>query len=195
MIGAVNVTTAELEIFDSYVDDLTPDHILASGSLPPGLPWTEIDGKAYWDGGIISNSPLDIVVDRCGPDGKHVFIVDLYAGQRALPKNMMEVVARRDEIVYAERIRSDLRFRETVGAYRGLVQWILSQVDPSALTRIRQRPLYIELMGDGAPMNITRFVRSETGESPSRDYDFSEDAIRANQSDGYALVKKTLSQV
>ena len=51
LISAVDVTTAELEILDSYVDDLTPDHILASGSLPPGLPWTVIDNKPYWDGG------------------------------------------------------------------------------------------------------------------------------------------------
>jgi predicted acylesterase/phospholipase RssA len=90
LISAVNVTTAELEVFDSYVDDLTPDHVLASGSLPPGFPWTIIDGKAYWDGGIVSNSPLDLVMDRCGPDGKRVFIVDLYAGQKPLPANMME---------------------------------------------------------------------------------------------------------
>lgn len=52
LLSAVNVATAELVTFDSYVDDLTPDHILASGSLPPGFPWTVIDGKAYWDGGI-----------------------------------------------------------------------------------------------------------------------------------------------
>lgn len=80
LISAVNVTTAELEVFDSYVDDLTPDHIVASGSLPPGLPWTVIDGKPYWDGGIVSNSPFDLLIDRCGRDGKRVFIVDLFFG-------------------------------------------------------------------------------------------------------------------
>ena len=74
----------------------------ASGSLPPGLPWTVIAGKPYWDGGILSNSPFDLLIDRCGPDGRRVFIVDLFVGQRALPSNMMEVLARRDEIVYSE---------------------------------------------------------------------------------------------
>lgn len=194
LVGAVNVTTAELEVFDSYVDDLTPDHVLASGSLPPGFPWTIIDGKAYWDGGIISNSPLDIVVDRCGPDGKRVFIVDLFAGQRPLPTNMMEVMARRDEIVYSERVQSDLRFRETVRAYRWLVEGLLNYVDPAELAKIKQRPLFIELMGDGVATTITRFIRAgTTGEPSSRDYDFSDTAIRTNQSDGYALVKKTLA--
>ncbi len=194
LVGAVNVTSAELEVFDSYVTDLTPDHVLASGSLPPGFPWTMIDGNAYWDGGIISSSPLDIVVDRCGPDGKRVFIVDLFAGQRPLPTNMMEVMARRDEIVYSERVRSDLRYRETVRAYRWLVEALLNSVDPAELAKIKQRPLFIELMGDGVATTITRFVRAgTTGEPSSRDYDFSDTAIKANQSDGYALVKKTLA--
>ncbi|GAN80352.1 FAD-dependent oxidoreductase [Acidocella aminolytica] len=193
LVGAVNVATAELEIFDSYVDDLTPNHILASGSLPPGFPWTVIDGEAYWDGGIVSNSPLDLVLDRCGPGGKHVFIVDLFAGHRDLPKNMMEVMSRRDEIFYSERIRSDRRLRETVASYRTLVNLILAQVDPYKLTKIQQRPLYIEMMGDGALVNFTRFVReSANGEPSSRDYDFSEESIRLNQAAGYALAKKTL---
>jgi NADPH-dependent 2,4-dienoyl-CoA reductase/sulfur reductase-like enzyme/predicted acylesterase/phospholipase RssA len=194
LVGAVNVTSGQLEVFDSYVDELTPDHIVASGSLPPGFPWTEIDGKAYWDGGIVSNSPLDIVVDRCGPGGKRVFIVDLFAGQRPLPTTLMEVMARRDEIVYSERVRSDLRLRELVGAYRMLVDRILDLVDPATREKVRQRPLYIELMGDGASTSIVRFVRQGLpGEPSSRDYDFSDISIRLNQEQGYATVKETLA--
>lgn len=195
LVGAVDVVNAELEVFDSYVDDLTPEHILASGSLPPGFPWSVIDGKAYWDGGLISNSPFDLVMDRCGPGGKRVFIVDLFAGTRALPKNMMEVMSRRDEIFYSERIRSDRRLHETVDSYRTLVHMILAQVEPAKAMRIRQRPLYIELMGDEAMTSYTRFIRKGMENEPSsRDYDFSEETIRANQSDGYALAKKTLGQ-
>ncbi|MES2228426.1 MAG: FAD-dependent oxidoreductase [Pseudomonadota bacterium] len=195
LVGAVNVTSGEMEVFDSYVDELTPEHILASGSLPPGFPWTEIDGKAYWDGGILSNSPLDLVVDRCGADGKRVFIVDLFSGQRPLPQNMVEVMARRDEIAYSERVRSDLHLRETVGAYRRLLEGVLDLVEPAARARIQQRPLYIELMGNGTPMHIVRFVRAgQANEPASRDYDFSLEAIRLNQAEGHALVKKTLHE-
>jgi NADPH-dependent 2,4-dienoyl-CoA reductase/sulfur reductase-like enzyme len=195
LVGAVNVTSGELEVFDSYVDELTPDHIVASGSLPPGFPWTEIDGKAYWDGGIVSNSPLDIVIDRCGPGGKRVFIVDLFAGHRPLPTTLMEVMARRDEIVYSERVRSDLRLRELVGAYRVLVDGILDLVDPAAREKVKQRPLYIELMGDGATTSIVRFVRQGLpGEPSSRDYDFSDISIRFNQEQGYATAKETLAR-
>lgn len=193
IVGAVNVLTGELKAFDSYVDDLTPDHIMASGSLPPGFSWTFVDGIPYWDGGVVSNSPLDLVIDRCGPDGKQVFIVDLFAGEKALPSGMMEILARRDEIVYSERVRSDLRTRELKDAYRSLVESILQEIEPVEREKIMQRPRYIQLMGDGAKTTITRFVRKGTPDEPSsRDYDFSDISIRANQVQGYALVKEIL---
>lgn len=193
LISAVNVTTAELEVFDSYVDDLTPEHVLASGSLPPGFPWTVIDGKAYWDGGIVSNSPLDLLIDRCGPDGKRVFIVDLFSGRSPLPTNMMEVLLRRDEIVYSERVRSDLRHREAIGAYRRLVDHLLTHLAPAEIARIKHLPAYVQLMGDGAATTITRFVRQGQDREPaSLDYDFSYKTIRAHQTEGYAVARKVI---
>lgn len=193
LLSAVNVTTAELEVFDSYVDALTPEHVLASGSLPPGFPWTVVDGKAYWDGGIVSNSPLDLLVDRCGPDGKRVFIVDLFSGTSPLPTNMMEVLLRRDEIVYSERIRSDLHHRETISAYRSLIDHILTRLEPAERARIKYLPAYIQLMGDGAGTTITRFMRQAKDREPaSLDYDFSCGAIRAHQAEGYAVAMKVI---
>jgi NADPH-dependent 2,4-dienoyl-CoA reductase/sulfur reductase-like enzyme/predicted acylesterase/phospholipase RssA len=195
LIGAVNVMTAELEVFDSYVDDLTPDHVLASGSLPPGFPWTIIDGKAYWDGGIVSNSPLDFVAGRYGPGGKRVFIVDLFLGRRALPSNMMEVLARRDEIVYSERIRSDLHHYEAINAYRALVDDILGHLAPDEVNKVKERPGYIQLMGDGAPPKVVRLVRpAHEAEEASRDYDFSDIAIRGYQREGYQVAKRALGR-
>src|SRR5262245_27287899 len=109
VLTAVDVETGQLAVFDSYVDEITPEHILASGSLPPGFPWTTINGKHYWDGGLLSNSPLDQVVEIGGLTGKNVFIVNLWLEKRALPNSIPEVVARRDEIVFAERIRWNSR--------------------------------------------------------------------------------------
>lgn len=193
LISAVDVISGALEVFDSYVDDLTPDHLLASGSLPPGFPWTMIDGKAYWDGAIVSNSPLDLMVERCGPDGKRVFIVDLFSGERELPSNMMEVMMRRDEIVLSERVRSDLHSRGKIERYRRLVDYILSQMEPTEQARIKHLPLYIQLMGDSAPTTITRFIRpGREREHSTRDYDFSDVAIESNRAEGYAVAKATL---
>lgn len=191
LLSAANVTTAELVTFDSYVDDLTPDHILASGSLPPGFPWTTIDGKPYWDGGIVSNSPMELLIDRCGPDGKRVFVVDLFPGESPLPTNMVEVMLRREEIIYTERIRSDLRHRETIAAYRELVDHLLTRLDPDEAGKIKHLPGYIQLMGDGGATTITRFERQRQ-ESASLDYDFSLKSISAHQSEGYAIATKVL---
>lgn len=193
LISAVDVETAGFEVFDSYVDEITADHVIASGSLPPGFPWTTVDGKAYWDGGIVSNSPLDLVNERCGPDGKRVFIVDLFSGSRPLPSNMTEVFLRRDEIVYSERVRSDLRYREKVGAYRKLIDRILDRLEPAEAARIRHQPEYIQLMGDGAATRITRFARDGSGrQSASLHYDFSARAIGMHRAEGYAVARKTL---
>ena len=79
LLTAVDVETGQLTIFDSYVDEITPEHVLASGSLPPGFSWTTIAGRHYWDGGLVSNSPLDQVVEIGGLTGKNVFVVNLWA--------------------------------------------------------------------------------------------------------------------
>ncbi|HMN78462.1 MAG TPA: FAD-dependent oxidoreductase [Burkholderiaceae bacterium] len=193
LISAVNVETAELEVFDSHVDELRVEHVMASGSLPPGFPWTEIDGRYYWDGGLVSNSPLQQVLDHCGTRGKDVVIVDLFSSHRERPDNLAEVIARRDEITYAERINSDFRARELMQDFRLLVEEITGLVDARTEALIRQRPRYQKLMGDAQPMTITRIVREpEDGERSSRDYDFSAEAIRANDEAGYRLARRML---
>jgi len=193
LINAVNVETAQMETFDSYVDDLTADHILASGSLPPGFPWTVINGKYYWDGGIVSNSPLDQIIEHCGGAGMRIFVVDLYASSKSLPENIMQVLARRDEIVYSERIRKDMHTRETMHDFRRLIDEILNVMEPMAAGQIRQRPHYIQVMGDLAPMSITRIIRErEESDLPSRDYDFSRKSIEKQIQQGYRTALKII---
>jgi predicted acylesterase/phospholipase RssA len=195
LVSAVNVETAELETFDSYVDILTPDHILASGSLPPGFPWTTIGGKHYWDGGIISNSPLDLVIDRCGPWEKRVFIVDLFAGRTKMPANLVQVIARRDEILFAERVRNDVKGRELIGDFRDLVDEIMGWLDEDSVRKMKERPRYIQLMGNAAATTITRIVREgEPSEPSSRDYDFSLRAVERNKKEGYRLAREALGK-
>jgi NADPH-dependent 2,4-dienoyl-CoA reductase/sulfur reductase-like enzyme/predicted acylesterase/phospholipase RssA len=194
LVGAVNVETAQLEIFDSHADDLTVDHIMASGSLPPAFPWTTIKGKHYWDGGIISNSPLEMVTERCGSAGKRVFIVDLFANRQPLPRNLIEVWMRRDEIVYAERVRSDVRARERVGDFRKLVWEIMDQLPPEPADRLRQSPRFIRLMGEAAPTTITRIINEvQEGDPPFIDNDFSTQTIARHKHVGYLMTKRAIA--
>ncbi|HSF48725.1 MAG TPA: FAD-dependent oxidoreductase, partial [Burkholderiales bacterium] len=195
VLTAVDVETGELTTFDSYVDDITPEHILASGSLPPGFPWTTIDGKHYWDGGLVSNSPLDQVVELGGLTGKQVYIVNLWSGKRVLPRSIPEVLARRDEIFFAEKIRRNVRNWEYVDNYRRLVEEIMGNVEPKIANQIRRRPLYIETVGEAGPISITRITRQHhEAELASRDYEFSRKTIAEHIAQGYELASKALEE-
>lgn len=194
LVSAVNLETARLEVFDSYVHDLTADHILASGSLPPGFPWTTIDGKHYWDGGILSNSPLDMVIERSGAVRKRIFVVDLFPSRKPLPTNLVEVISRRDEIIYSERIRRDSAEQAIVSDFRKLVEGILNHVPPITAAQLRQWPLYVQLIGDDdTRMDITRIARQGAeGEPASKDYDFSKTSVTHHIRAGYDMTKQAL---
>jgi NADPH-dependent 2,4-dienoyl-CoA reductase/sulfur reductase-like enzyme/predicted acylesterase/phospholipase RssA len=193
VLSAVDVETGQLAIFDSYVDDITPDHILASGSLPPGFPWTTIQGKHYWDGGLVSNSPLDQVVEVGGLTGKDVYIVNLWLDKRALPQSIPEVLARRDEILFAEKFRRSVRSWEYVDGYRQLVEEVMAHLEPNVAEQIRRRPRYIETVGESCPLSITRISReSLEGEPVSRDYEFSRKSIDQHIAQGYQVTTKLL---
>jgi len=196
LISAANVRTGQLEVFDSYVDDLTPAHLMASGSLPPGLPWTMVGDQAFWDGGIVSNSPVDLVMERCGPVGKRIFVVDLFSASRRLPANLAEVMLRRDEIVYADRMQNDARFVEFAGEFRELVREILQLADPETVRVLAQRPRFIRLMGNRAGITLARIAReSDPDMPPSRDYDFSSEAIARLQAQGYDSARRVLAEL
>ena len=195
VLTAVDVETGQLAIFDSYVDEITADHILASGSLPPGFPWTTISGKHYWDGGLVSNSPLDQVVEISGLTGKDIYIVNLWLDKRALPQSIPEVLARRDEILFAEKIRRSVRTWEYIDGYRQLVEEIMANLEPKLAEQIRRRPRYIETVGETCPLSITRFAREAVeGESVSRDYEFSRRSIDQHIAQGYQIAAKILRE-
>jgi NTE family protein len=193
VLSAVDVETGQLAIFDSYVDEITPEHVLASGSLPPGFPWTTIDGRHYWDGGLVSNSPLDQVVEVGGLTDKEVYIVNLWLDKRALPQSIPEVLARRDEILFAEKSRRSVRSWEHINGLRQLVEEAMGNLEPKLAEQIRRRPPYIELIGEACPLSITRITREAVeGESVSRDYEFSRRSIDEHIAQGYAITAKIL---
>jgi NADPH-dependent 2,4-dienoyl-CoA reductase/sulfur reductase-like enzyme/predicted acylesterase/phospholipase RssA len=190
---AVNVETSEFEIFDSYTDDITADHILASGSLPPAFPWTTIKGNHYWDGGIVTNTPLDSAIDVCGSTAKKVYIVDLYPRNRCLPQNMIEVLSRKDEILFSEKMRTNLRTRDMINNFKQLIKVILRLCEPADVQEITQLPTFIQTMGDPGVLSVTRIVREVDKEGLySWDSDFSRKTIEEHKAKGYDAAKKIL---
>jgi NTE family protein len=193
LLTAVDVETGQLTIFDSYVEEITPEHVLASGSLPPGFSWTTIAGRHYWDGGLVSNSPLDQAVEVGGLTGKNVFVVNLWADQRPLPRSIPEVLARRNEIVFAEKISRSIRTWEYLDNYRKLVEEVMASLDPKTAEQISKRPRYIETVGEACPLSVTRITREPVeGESAAGDYEFSRKSIDQHIAQGYALAAKIL---
>jgi NTE family protein len=86
----VNVRTGNFEYFDTTTHRITPEHVLASGALPPGFPAIEIDGEYYWDGGIVSNTPLQWVLDSRPRRDTLAFQIDLWSAQGELPRNFLD---------------------------------------------------------------------------------------------------------
>ena len=106
-IGAVNVRKGNTAYFDNLQTAIGPEHVLASGALPPAFAPVEIDGEYYWDGGVVSNTPLWYAVDNSPAVDTLVVQVDLFSAEGDLPKNLDQVMERHKDIVYSSKMRVD----------------------------------------------------------------------------------------
>jgi NADPH-dependent 2,4-dienoyl-CoA reductase/sulfur reductase-like enzyme/predicted acylesterase/phospholipase RssA len=195
LVTAVDVQTSKVVLFDSYLDDLTVDHVLASGSLPPAFPWITIEGRHYWDAGIISNSPLEPALGRIGSVGKQVYLIDLFTGQRQdLPETLQDVYARREEIIFSQRVSDDYALQNRLTDYQQLVRQLMAQLPETSAQQVRQEPLYLQLMGQAAATTITQIVRHRRGsQNSSKSYDFSAPTIEQLIEDGYQTAVEVLA--
>ena len=105
-VGAVNIRSGNFIYFDTTTHLIGPEHVIASGSLPPGFPATEIDGEFYWDGGLVSNTPLQWVLDSSPRRDTLAFQVDLWNARGDLPRNLIEAELRQKEIRFSSRTRA-----------------------------------------------------------------------------------------
>ena len=135
-IGAVQVLTGNMQYFDTALQTIGPEHVMASGALPPGFPPIEIDGEPYWDGGLVSNTPLEHVLERSGPrEDMCIFQIDLFSAKGCMPETLFDITQREKEIRYSSRtrlntdvfrelqtIRRAIRQLRTEGAARALRQ-------------------------------------------------------------------------
>ena len=134
-VGAVNVRTGNFVYFDSTTHQIGPEHIMASGALPPGFPAAEIDGEYYWDGGIVSNTPLEWVLDSSPRQDTLAFQVDLWSARGELPRDLMEAEVRQKEIRFSSRTRAGTdRFRKVQMLRRAALQ-LLKQLPGKAQER------------------------------------------------------------
>ncbi len=171
-VGAVNVRTGNFVYFDSETQIIGPKHILASGALPPGFPAIEIDGEYYWDGGLVSNTPLQWVVDAEPRKDVLAFQVDLWSSRGDLPGNLTEVAARQKDIQFSSRTRASTDQLKQLQRIRTTLATHLRSL-PAELRSTEEAKLLAEF-ADMKVYNIVQLIyRSKKYEAESKDYEFS----------------------
>ncbi len=191
-VGAVNVHTGNFAYFDNETDTIGPEHVMASGALPPAFPPVEIDGEFYWDGGMVSNTPLDWVLSaRSGLDTL-VFQVDLWSSMGDLPRDLAGVAVRMKEVQYSSRTRSATDDFRKLQAMRSTFNRLLAKMPPELAATPEARLL--AKASDPAVYNIVQLVyRSPTYEGQSKDFEFSRLTMEEHWRAGRRDAEKTLA--
>jgi NTE family protein len=191
-VGAVNVRTGNLVSFDTKSGDrIRPEHIMASGALPPAFPAVEIDGEHYWDGGLVSNTPLLWVVENRPRLDTLVFQVDLWSSRGELPRNMANVNTRQKEIIYSSRTRAaSTRFAE-IQAVRNAISSLLEKLPPELANGTESAVLHS--FSERKAWNLIQLIyRPRNYEGDSKDYEFSRQSMVDHRRAGYDDTVRTL---
>ena len=191
-VGATQVRTGNLIIFDSAERKIGPEHIIASGSLPPGFPATEIDGEFYWDGGVVSNTPLQWVFDSSPRQDTLAFQIDLWSARGEMPRDMIEVDTRLKDIRYSSRTRLGTdQFRKMQGLRRATAK-LLAEM-PEALRGTHEAKM-LAAEADNKVYNIIQMIyRARVYEGASKDYEFSRRTMEEHWTSGYRDMVRTLA--
>lgn len=193
-VGAVNIRTGNFIYFDNTRDYLTPEHFMASGSLPPGFPPIEIDGEFYWDGGVVSNTPLYYVFRTDNLEDTLVLQVDLWNSEGEVPKTMPEVYNRAKEIQYSSRTRTLTNDWSYIQELRYTLGKILQKLSPE---EIKTNPLLIQHANQLCSINkyniIHLIYKSRAYEGANKDIQFGMPSFYDRWRKGLQDIEKTLS--
>jgi NTE family protein len=190
-VGASSVRTAEMRYFDSRDMPLGVEHILASGALPPGFPPVRIDGELYWDGGILSNTPVEVVFDDNPRRDSLVFAVHIWNPHGPEPETIWEVMNRQKDVQYSSRAASHIKRQRQLHRLRHIVAE-LSKLVPEEQRR-SNRVSDMAAYGCLTRMHVVRLLAPALDyEDHSKDIDFSAHGIRRRREAGYRDTMETL---
>jgi len=183
-LGAVNVRSGNLIYFDSLTHVIKPEHVMASGALPPGFPAIEIEGEYYWDGGLVSNTPLQWIAVTQRPPDSLVFQVDLWSARGELPHSLAEVATRQKEIQFSSRTRAFTDYFKHVTRLRNIVAELLDELPDEMKQNERVKLLSSAVERHAA--NIVQLIYRPKGyEGDSKDYEFSRRSMEEHWQAGY----------
>jgi NTE family protein len=190
-VGAVEVATGNLKYFDSARDTIIPEHIMASGALPPGFPPIEIDGATYWDGGLVSNTPLQYVLDGGGQRSDMcIFQLDLFSAKGPIPETLFDVSQREKDIRYSSRTRLNTDvFREMQTARRA-IRRLETKLPDEVKDSLDWK--FLQAIGCDAAVTIVHLIhRRAAYATQSNDYEFSRYTVDEHWRDGKDDVERT----
>jgi NTE family protein len=192
-LGATNVRTGQPVYFDTVHTRITPEHVMASGALPPGFPLVEIDGEAYWDGGLVSNTPITYVFDQKPLTTAFILQVNLFPSRGPIPRNLEEVMERMKDIEYCSKQLFSVETTRERGELRAAARRLMAkmpgelQADPDV-----QR---IASYCDDRRWTIaflTESLRSDVGQW--KDAEFSRETVNERWEVGVADIRRLLSK-
>lgn len=193
-IGAVNVRTGNFTYFDNTKQQLTPEHFIASGSLPPGFPATEIDGEYYWDGGVVSNTPLMQVLETKPRKNTLIFQVDLWSSKGELPTSISEVMLRQKDIQYASRIKTIVSYMETMQKNRHLMRELLKLIPEKEFQKNSWYQQASKYACDRLYNVFHLIYQQKDCEGHYKDYQFGDQTMQIHWETGLHDIKTSLSR-
>jgi NTE family protein len=192
-VGAVEITTGSSAIFDSAHERIGPEHIMASGALPPGLPPVEIDGRWYWDGGVVSNTPLQFVINAMAQEDLFIFQVDLFDARGPMPKSLMDVAEREKDIHYSSRTRFNTNATVAAHTLKAAIRNILDKL-PADFGAEEEVLVLREAACENAVTIVQLIYRKRPYEGGSKDYEFSRLTMREHWAAGVADGKRFVDE-
>jgi NTE family protein len=184
-VGAVNVRSGRMRYFDSRDERLGPEHVMASGALPPAFPAIRVNGEPYWDGGIYSNTPIEAVLDDKPRRNSLIFAVSMWQPTGPEPESIWQVMGRQKDIQYASRADSHIERQKQIHHLRHIIRQLAKKVPPAQ----RDSPEMRELASWGChtTMHVMRLQAPLLdGEDHTKDIDFTPTGVRARWQSGYA---------
>jgi NTE family protein len=193
-VGAANIRKGNSVYFDTRDRRIGPEHIMASAALPPGFAPVEIEGEHYWDGGVVSNTPLQYLLDAERQSSMVVFQVDLFSARGNVPRNLFEVYERQKDILYSSRTRLNTDAVRNAQQLRRAVERLLDKLPPGFendpdLRYVRQD------CTKSTSMSIVHLIyREKNYETQTKDYEFSRVSMEEHWLAGVYDTRRTLRQ-
>jgi NTE family protein len=182
-----------MRYFDSRDMELSVKHVMASGALPPAFPPVRIDGELYWDGGILSNTPVEAVFDDKPRRNSLVFAVHLWNPRGPEPESMRQVMNRQKELQYSSRAVSHIQRQQQIHRLRHIVAELSARLPKSE--RAEQEVHEMASYGCLTRMHVVRLLAPMLkGEDHTKDIDFSSAGIQRRREAGYEHGRRVLEQ-